>query len=235
MHAYTKQKFNFVFKFIAMAIMFISVIYFSGCAPRETFVNIGSKQGDVNTDISWIEREQSGENDIDKWLLIGAEVKELGAISGIDDPAIIVNGYAISKREVITQKIYSEYLKYTTIKDGINSLIRAKALKAEADRLGIEPQREKIDAYLKQVDETLQEKTVGTETIFAYMEGLGITKEEYLSTLEDVTYDLYQREELWNSAKVLNNVKDYEQYVNEIVERAKIEIVDSETEKFLEW
>ena len=228
---YQKRPFKFMLKFFVFVNIIFIIMCFFGCAPKGTNADIDDKIDVVSSDIP-IQGQEEG-MDSDTWLSLGAEIRELNSISGMDEPVILVNGYPITKKEIETQKIYSKYLGKETLKESIDSLIRARVAKTEAMRLDIQPSREKIDAYLKQVDETLKNKAVGTETIFAYMEGAGITQEEYLSTLEETSYDMFQREALWESVKASQNDKDYEQYMDELVCNAEIEILDPEVEELL--
>ena len=59
------------------------------------------------------------------------------------------------------------------------------------------------------------------------------TQEEYLSTLEETSYDMFQREALWESVKASQNDKDYEQYMDELICNAEIEILDPQVDKLL--
>ena len=232
MHINKKQINVLFFKSIAVISMLILMSSFSGCVHKETMSMDTDSEGD-NSEINIFEQEQNVKNDIESWLFIGLKVRELDSRPGMNEPVILVDGYSIIKKEIEIQKIYSECLNNATIKENIVSLIREKAIKAEATRLGVQPPREKIEAYLEQVKRSLNEKTIGTETILAYMEGLEITQEEYLSMLEETAYDMYQREELRILLESLHKEKDYEEYVNEIVKRAKIEILDADIEKLL--
>ena len=213
---YQKRPFKFMLKFFVFVNIIFIIMCFFGCAPKGTNADIDDKIDVVSSDIP-IQGQEEG-MDSDTWLSLGAEIRELNSISGMDEPVILVNGYPITKKEIETQKIYSKYL--------------GKA-KTEAMRLDIQPSREKIDAYLKQVDETLKNKAVGTETIFAYMEGAGITQEAYLSMLEETSYDMFQRKALWESVKASQKDKDYENYIDELVRNAEIEILAPEVEELL--
>ena len=229
MRIYQKQIMNFKHIRFIVLVSILLTFYLSGCMKDKTSVGVETEKDKVNVNTSI--QEQNMKTESDMWKSIGARIRELDMVPEIDEVAILVDGYSITKKEFETQKIYSEILRNATIKESTEALIRAKAIEAEAIRMNIYPSKEKIEVYLRQVDESLKNRVNGTETIFAYMEGMGITQKEYLSMLEKSAYAMYQREALWASVESLQKDKDYEQYVDEVVNNAKIEFIEPEVKK----
>lgn len=227
---FLKRRYGFLIIYISI------IICISACSFNESPADTDEKTKNPAADLSESEddiNDLSNAADENIWFLVGAEIKKLDNVPGIDEPAIIVNGHNITKKEIEIQKIYSEYIQNETLKDAVNSMIRMAAVQSEAIRLDVKPQKEKVETYLKQTNDSLNKKINGTETIFYYMQGLGISQEEYIDMLEETAYDMFQREALWNMVQPLNKEKTYDQYIDEIVERAKIKIIDPEIEAIL--
>ncbi len=161
----------------------------------------------------------------------GVKIKALSDVVGIDEPAILVNNQPITKREIETAIILNDH-KGTPVKKTIAFFIRTKALELEAERLGIQPSEDKLNTYLSQIRAAFKsEDTVGNELIFAYLDGMNVTIEEYLTSYEQVAYRLLRRGALWESIEKTGKFKDLEEYGNELVKKAKIEILDPDIEK----
>lgn len=211
------------FSIISVALFFC----LSGCAYNKT---VKKNELEVSKATEEISKQNPLETtSVDVWIKIGEEIRKLDDIYGIEETAITVNEQIITKKEIETQAIYAKYLKDKPLNDYIKSIIRDKVVKAEAVRVGIEPPQESIDEYLNQVDMVLEENAVGTETIFALMEGMEISKKEYLSMLEQTAYDMYQRESLWKEVESKQEGKTYEEYVDTLVENATVKVLDFET------
>lgn len=233
---------------ICTLIIFFLMSGVSGCMTEKSSAGIESETNNAKANVHTQEQESelnNAEENIhiqeqkskitpEMWITAGKRIRELDNIAGIDDSAMLINGHPITKREIETQKIHSEIFMITTVKESIESLIQQKAVEAEAIRMNIYPPQEKINTYIKQVDESLKNKVKGTEMIFAYMKGMGITQDEYLSMIEESAYEMYQREALWTKVQSLQKDKDYNKYVDELVKSAKVEFIDFEVKKLLE-
>ena len=206
----------------------VLIFCFSGCSYKKTVERNEIEMYESNEEVST--QKPIEITNTDAWTKIGEEIRKLDDISGIDETVIIVNGQSITKKEIETQKIYAKNLGDKTLNDYIKSIIRDKVIKAEAIRLDIEPLQESIDVYLNHVDVVLEEKAVGTETVFALMEGMKISKKEYLALQEKVAYDMYQREALWKAVELTQEEKNYEEYIDTLVGNATITVLDSEME-----
>lgn len=179
------------------------------------------------------EQEKVMTENREKMLNIGREIKALDDISGIDETVILVDDYPITRKTFEVQRIYTKYIKNTTLKEAIEEIIKNTAIKAEAERLNIQPSEEKIDAYIESVDSTLREDVTGAEIDIALIEGLGITREEYILQQREIAYNMYQREALWLSVEDSQKDKDYDQYMDEIAKKADVEILDEEISTIL--
>lgn len=162
---------------------------------------------------------------------IGVKTKELSNIPEIDDPAILVNGQPITKREIETQRIMDNARKTIPLKKSIDVLIRVKALQIEAEWLGIEPAQDRIDTYLEDIKSAFDSgEDVGNEVVFEYMKGLEMTEEEFLAEQKKAAYKLFRQAALWESVEPSKKYKDIKEYGNKLVEKAKIEFLDPDIE-----
>lgn len=210
----------------------ILIFCLSGCSYKKTVERNEIEVYESNKEVST--QKPIDITNTDTWTKIGEEIRKLDDISGIDETALIVNGQSITKKEIEIQKIYTKNLEDKTLNDYIKSIIRDKVIKAEAIRLGIEPLQESIDVYLNHVDMALEEKAVGTETVFALIEGMKISKKEYLALQKKVAYDMYQREALQKAVESTQQEKNYEEYIDTLVENATITVLDSEMETIMD-
>lgn len=203
MNSYIKQK--------ILAVVCLIFIFVSGCSQKDEKVSLPKNTSNT-----------------DEIIKISEKIKNLDKISNINDVVIIVNGFPITRKDFETQKIYQRDAQNKNI---IDSLIRTKAIKSEAIRLNIQPSKEKINAYLTQIRESISNKEEGSETITTYIKTLGLSIEEYLELLEESTYDMYQREALWEYVSEKDNLADYEEYVDNLAKKADIKFVDVQIEK----
>ena len=216
----------------------ISAIFFGGCAKSEVRVETTEIAETVNSEETVNDTDSETEmttGDEETWKLLGEEIRKLDDIPDIDEAAIYVNGQVVTKKEIEIEKINAQYLKNFSLSERLQTLFRNKICKAEAIHLNIEPSQESIDTYLKQTLMTLNEKAVGTEVILAYLEGLGVTTEEYIVMLEKTAYDMYQREALRAYVETSGKGKSYEQYVDELAENAEIKVSAPEYKDFLQF
>ena len=129
-------------------------------------INEGSAAIDIST-----QKEQA--------FRLGRKLKELENVQGINDTVILVNGCAITKKDVEKKKIHGEFSDSSSIKNGIEELIQEKAVSTEASRLRIEPSKDEINNYLEMVWNSIESNPNSVEIQSAYLEGRGITEEEY--------------------------------------------------------
>ena len=220
---------------LVISLVIVGLFCLGGCIGKDQNgkpMDFTMQIDDTGKDVSISSNDaDSDTNEKELWYSIGARIKGISMIQGIDDPAILVNGYSITKKEIETQKILKDAPNSSSLKENINLMIRAKVVWAEAIRLGIQPSQDRINAYVEQSKEGLGEGT--PEMILSYIEGMGITQEEYLAMLEKAAYEMFQKEALWTFVESSQKDKDYERYVDGLVKKANIEILDPDIKKLL--
>lgn len=170
-------------------------------------------------------------NDKESGILLGQKIKALSDDPEMNKVVIIVDGYEITKKDVEAERINSTMTNSGTFEERVEELIRVTVLNAEAERLGILPSQDRIDNYLAQVKTGLEE---GKNDFFVgYIEGMGITQDEYFKNIEDVTYKIFQREALWNQVSPEGKYGNYDDYSKYLVDKADIQILDPELKKML--
>lgn len=227
-------------------LLFINVFVFSACSNVQKHTE--------NLDIINKDNQYSVEtvdfNDVDIYEIyftIGSKLRSLSDIPGIDDPVMLINENAITKKDVESEKIYIEYLHSITLKERIELLIKNMVLTIEARKLGIEPVQEDIINHMENIKKA---NDYDDGQISGYIDGMGITKEEYLDVNEELAYNMYQRQALWQTVKKsmeneitreskkrglpISDVEKeyYEKYVDVLLEGADVEILDAEIKKF---
>ena len=150
----------------------------------------------------------------------------MSAVSEPDEPAILVNGLALTNRTVAYQKALQLYPGMRPLKEEIISIVRLKVVQSEAIKRKIRPSQERVDDYLKEEINYLKRGTDGFDFELGYIEGMGITIEEYVESRKQMMYDMFQREAFWNSVQLTKNSR--ENYIDDLVKQATIEILDSE-------
>lgn len=167
-----------------------------------------------------------------KMIDYAKKVKALDDVPGIDETVITVNGYAITKRQYETGKLSNELNgKTETVKEIVDSYVRTYAKKSEAERLGLKPLQQDIDNYMEQTKYNLENRVEGTELLFAHIETVGMSIEEYLIECEKMIYDVFQREELRKYLETEKGITDFEKYYDKLVKKADVEILDTDIEK----
>lgn len=176
---------------------------------------------------------------------IGSEISSLSNIPEIEKDAVIVNGKSISKKDIEIEKIQIKYSESNiTLKERITVLIKNMVLTSEANRLKIEPSQKDIASYMDNIKISIEHDN---GQISGYINGTGITIEEFILTNEKMAYNMYQRRELWKSVKskkinkqIQKEAEDreisfdvvdkeyYEKYAEELMSKANIQILDEE-------
>jgi hypothetical protein len=229
-----------------MLFTIIGLFLLGSCADQNIMPQDTTPQADYidENELEVLRKEVSNiDNDRDLQLYLGEKIQSLSDIPGIDGPAVTVNGYPITKKTVESIKILNVAPNSIPLKDEINSTLRHAAINAEANKKGIKPSQDSIDTYLKQGKDSLENRYAGTDGILAYIEGREITIDAYLSELEEVAYEMYQREALWLSVRnekkieaeaIKRNVEtdvvdkeQYDKYIEGLMKKAKIEILVS--------
>lgn len=210
-------------------ILLITIYTLSGCKiNNQTYENISD-----NVDCNDIVGEKT-DNINEKCFLLGRKIYELSEIDGINDTAVYVNGYPITRKEISSQVIISEILNEPSPTQRVQKLIRNKVVETEAVKRDIKPSMEIVEEYLKQTKEVLNGKD--GVAINNYIEGRNITQQEYIDELKDSEYIVQQRVELWNNIRETNesySENDYEKYVDGLMKKAKIVYVDEDIKKIM--
>ena len=205
----------------------------------------------INEESSIIEDSHSIDISIQKEraFRLGKKIKELDNIQGINDTVILVNGCAITKKDVEKKKIHGEFSNSFSLKNGIEELIQEKAIETEAIRLEIEPSKDEINNYLEMVRSSIESNPNSVEIQNAYLEGRGITREEYFKELEKVEYKNFQHTALWEAVKPKEKIQSeaternidvndvdseyHAKYISDLVDKSQISIFDSEIKEIL--
>ena len=194
-------------------------------------------------------------------FLMGERVRNLSLIPGIDDPAILVNGHPITRRQIETDNIFAnrfaEVEPLNTVIDSANRLIRENISLQVAKHLELQPSQEAINGSMESIRALIEHES-GRH--ISFIEGLGMTIDEYLAMRESNAYNNFLiavlkeyfrdanfseiraaadiRMEETNEAShraFLNVVSEFfERYVDELVEQADIEILDPEIRELLQ-
>ena len=175
----------------------IGIIFLSGCNEQENKnVEFMSSAIQVNSNeqghIALTEEEAR-----EIGISVGLKERELlSAVSEPDEPAILVNGIAITNRTIAYQKALQLYPGMRTLKEEIISMVRLKVVQSEAIKRKIQPSQEKVDAYLKEEVYNLKNGTFGLDFELGYIEGMEISIEEYVEGRKQLIYDMFQRKDL---------------------------------------
>lgn len=227
-------------KCIIFLITILFVFILNGCAHPNLIQDLNTNQEISTFNIE--ERKQI-------FFSMGQEIKMISEIPGIDDTAILVNGNVITRKDIEKERIESKYSDSESFEMRINSLVREEVVIAEAVRLGIQPTQETIDMYVEQTKQVIDAETDTSTIIQAYINGMGITQEEYIEMAKKEKYKEEQRIMLWDMVRPEEAIKSkvgsekevstgeidkkyYEKYVDELMEKADIEILDPELKSF---
>lgn len=217
---------------LLICIALIVIFSLSGCkVENQTYEIINGNVESLN-DKDMVEGKTDDINE--KYFLLGRKIYELSEIDGINDIVAYVNGYPVTRKEIVSQVIISEILCEPSSKERVQKLIRNKVVETEAIKRDIKPSTEKIEEYLNQTKEILS----GEEgaTINNYIEGRNMTQQEYIDELRESEYIIQQRVELWNYIKETNksySENNYEKYVDGLMKKAKIKYLDEDLKKIM--
>jgi len=209
----TKKAINIIIKVL------IILFSFTSCSSLNDNV-----QSDTKMDI---EIQESSADEFSEANLeeLGGKIRDLNTRPGINDVVIMVNGYPITRKDIEVQKIYDEFSQSkSNTEDIINSLIRYRVIKCEADRLNVNVEQSTVSEYIGQIKKSLENKEPGTEVILSMIKGAGATIDEYINVLELSAYDMFQRDALRKKLKKEKS-EDFEAYIDELVQRAEIEFL----------
>jgi len=139
------------FKLILNIFLIIVIIFLQGCNNGRTNKNTeflsSVIQDTSNKEENVVLTEQEAK---EIGISVGTKNKQLlSAVSDIDEPAILVNGIAITNETICYQKALQLYPGIKPLKEEIVSIIRLKVVQSEAIKQKIKPSKEKVDTYLQ--------------------------------------------------------------------------------------
>ena len=220
-------------------IMISFFLFVSGCTDLH---QIQDSKGNEGVSISNIEEQKQ------IYFSMGKEIRKIAEMPRINETAILVNDNVISRKDIEIQHLESQYDKSKTFSVRVRDLVREEAVLAEANRLGITPAQETIDAYEEQTKQILAAENDVAEILQAYIDGMGITQEEYVDLVKKEKYREEQRIMLWDMVRpeeALHPAGDfstgassgendkiyYEKYTDELMQKTKIQILDAEIQQ----
>ncbi len=230
--------FKKIFLFVVMTILFIS----SGCSENNS--------NKMNEDILLSENEYDFENmtdsnerkvnqhSIEEYEKLQREITNILNSESMNEVIITVNEEEITRGDFETQKMISVF-KYDmfSIREIVYSLIKPRVISAEAKRLNLKASQDRVDQYMEGVRLAIAEEQEEKGFIYAHINGKGITIEEYLREQEDLAYNMFQREALYDHIEATAKNEDtvlvdpnaeVDSYVNNLLKYANIQIYDSE-------
>ena len=217
------------FTLLLTSLIVIGTVFLVGCVEQEQRnTDFMSSEIQLHSAI-FMFSEEDDEREIG--TSIGLKNRELlSAVSSPDEPAILVNGLPITNGTIAFQRAYQLLPSSRPLREEIVSIVRLKVAQSEAIRLGIQPSQDEIDAYLERELYDLKNESFGSGFFLGYIEGMGITIEEYMVTQEQLVYESFQRQGLWDSLwDSVETMRDNrEKYIDDLVNRATIEILDPE-------
>lgn len=224
----------------------ILLFFLQGCLYEKNYRDVDTSLKSYDTPIASM---SNIDNIKEIYFNLGTRYKTLSNIPNIDNAVITVNGYAITQKDIEKKIIQGEFSESVSEKEAIEKLIREKAIMAEAIRLGIEANQEELDAYLNRTKKAFDDDDESNEILQVYIDARGITQEAFFEELREIEYEHFREYAWWDSVKpkekILAEAKErnidvndvnyeyHEKYVDELVEKAKIDILDSEIEKIL--
>lgn len=221
-----------------MMIILITATFLMGC---DISIPDGAQTSIYNIKID-ADLENMDNNE--KFFLYGTKIKELKGID-TDAAVILVNGEKITAYDIESCRILTEIFEKNDLEERIKDIVRDKVVECEANRRNIEPDAEELKAYLEQSRTLIENGEV--PYIEEYIRGRGITKEEYLDEMAESEYKIRKNAELYKiileeryeeiennkSKETDESISDKEyidKYVDDLVEKAEIEYLNSEKE-----
>ena len=218
----------------------IGFLFLIGCSSQEGRVSTSRNQFHGIDRIEW-----------DSEFSLGRKINELSLVPGIDDTAVLVNGYSITKREIITEHMRNVHVGFDhlplTLEAVVTSMIREQVSLQEASRLELQPSQAGINMAVSSLRRSFE---AGWPSMEGFIAGMGITEDEYSAMHEKLIYNGYlinaladfvadtQMDEILAEAyrrdetihPVFRSVVSefFNKYVDELVEQASIEILDPE-------
>lgn len=207
-------------KFFILLILFILLIF--------AFLFYWRKVDIINSEIS-------SENNVtdNKYQPYSAEliheIKEVMETPGINEAAIVVNGYEISKKYIEIRKLERKIVDDKAIKEIIDSNIELYVIISEAERLGIKPDKEKFLQHIKEVDNAFYNDEYAYKKVSEYVGILGITISDYLEETNKSTYNVFQKNEY--RKYVEQKGENFEAHIQQLIKKADIKFYDAKLEK----
>jgi len=198
-------------------------------------------------------------NDRDRAYIIGRRIRELSLIPGIDEPAILVNGDPITRREINTRNIRANYPNRNSqpFDEIINIMLRQTVALQEAQQRGLQPIPGRLHAGMETLRRLREDMP---EIISAHIEGLGISEDEYFNMRKESEYNsvlidalaesiiethtdeirvaadirMEETDEALHRAFFIVSQEFVRDYFDNLVEQANIEILDPEIRELLQ-
>jgi len=215
---------------------FLIIVLLVGVVSLSSFLCISQKNDAYNVQKLFlsmnIEKEQKSNPIIEddkleeKFFEMGKLYREELDNNDSNNVIITVNGMEIKKSALYMQK---NLIPITggILKNEIIKIVRHKVEICEARRKKIEPLQEELDLYFNQIRESYD-----SSVAFAFYRGMGFkTADEYIEFDKEKQYEYLQ---LVAFARSINKNIDYDTYVDDLVRKADIEILDDEIKVILE-
>lgn len=161
---------------------------------------------------------------------VGLKYREFINNPDIHEVVIIVNDMPTERKSIKIHEAMSLLPNIKPSKVALIEHVRGQVALSEAIRLGLEPSQEDLDRYLEGIEMVFEQDTDRESNIFGFIDGRGITKEEYIKEQKENMYSALLRNEL---KKSLPEGTDYEEYLDKLVAKADIQILDPEIENVL--
>lgn len=221
--------FKRIISFVVITMLFIS----SGCSennPNKTNGDTLRSENEYDFENMVVSNDvKSNQHSIDEYEKIQREIANILNSESMDEVIIIVNGVEITREDFETQKMLSIYNYGTfSIKEIVYSLIKPLVINTEAERLNLKTSQDRVNQYMEGVRLALTEDKETKEFIDAYVNGRGITLEDYLKEQEEMAYQMFQREALYDYIEDATKNADIDEYIYNLLKYANIQINDSE-------
>ena len=236
-------------------LLVIGLVFFSGCTTQTTDAT-DDKMHDESIPELWDESfvglwDRASEEE--RWAFLSERerdfrtskaIRELDNIPGIDNPAILINGLPVARREVEVRNIHINFPFGTEqLSEIVRPIIRDEVALQEAIRLGLEVSQDSLERRISAFKQNLESIK---EILEKRIEGLGVTEEEYLAEQEKRIYNdilifelsVYVRNTKADAISAEADRRDvlfvvvaqefFERYVDDLVDQATIDILDPE-------